>query len=141
VPFDSGGAAVQALAGKHVDFAAASTTSALPLVKAGKLNAILVLANSKDIVFPNIPLAKDLGYNFPIIPMLRGADAPPKTPVAVIRKLEEAFAKAVKEPAFLTWAKSRMMEITPLNSVEYGNAIGKQQKEIENYKSFLKYEN
>jgi tripartite-type tricarboxylate transporter receptor subunit TctC len=139
VPFDGSGDALTALAGKHIDFAAVATTSALPLVKAGKLNALVVLANEKDIVFPKVPLAKELGYNFTIIPMIRGADTPPKTPPAVIKKLEEAFAKAVQEPDYLSWAQKRMMEIRPLNGVEYGNAIERQQKEVEKYKNFLKY--
>jgi tripartite-type tricarboxylate transporter receptor subunit TctC len=137
VPFDGGGDALVALAGKHIDFAAVATTSALSLVKAGKLNALVMLSNTKDIVFPNLPLAKDLGYKFPVIPVLRGADAPPGTPPAVIKKLEIAFAKAVREPEYLSWAKSRMMTTAPLNSMDYGKAIDEQQQQVEQYKKFL----
>lgn len=137
VPFDGGGDALVSLAGKHIDFATVATTSALPLVKAGKLNALVMLSNSDDIAFPQVPLAKDLGYKFPVIPVLRGADAPPRTPAAVIKKLETAFAKAVREPEYLSWARSRMMTIAPLNSVEYGKAIDEQQQQVEQYKKFL----
>lgn len=140
VPFDGSGDALTALAGKHIDFAAVATTSALPLVKAGKLRPLVVLANSKDIVFPDIPLAKDLGYNFTVIPMIRGIDGPPKMEASIINVLEEAFAKAVKEPDYLAWAQKRMMEIAPLNREEYRKAIESQQKEIEKYKGFLKAE-
>ena len=138
VPFDGSGDALTALAGKHIDFASVATTSALPLVKAGKLRALVVMANSKDIVFPDVPLAKDLGYKFTVIPMLRGADGPPNMAPDVVKVLEDAFAKAVKEPEYLAWAKKRMMEIAPLNHKEYGEAIDSQQKEIEKYKTFLK---
>jgi len=137
VPFDGSGDALTALAGKHIDFASVATTSALPLVKAGKLNALIVLANEKDIVFPQVPLAKELGYDFPVIPMLRGADAPPQTPKEIIKKLEDAFAKAVKEPEYIKWAQQRMMKIAPLGSSAYGEAIIKQQREIEKYKHIL----
>jgi len=140
VPFDGSGDALTSLAGKHIDFASVATTSAPPLVKAGKITPLVVLANEKDIVFPNVPLAKDLGYNFTIIPLLRGADAPPKTPPAVAKRLEEAFSKAVQEPEYLSWAQKRMMEITPLNGADYGKAIERQTKEVEKYKSMLKYE-
>ncbi len=139
VPFDGSGAALTALAGKHIDFCSTATTSPLSLVKAGKLNALVVLANEKDIVFPNVPLAKDLGFNFPVVPMLRGADAPPKTPRAVIKKLEDAFTKAVREPEYLAWAQKRMMETVPLDGAGYGQAIVKQQRDVEKYKSFLKH--
>jgi tripartite-type tricarboxylate transporter receptor subunit TctC len=138
VPFYGSGDALTSLAGKHIDFASVATTSAPPLVTAGKITPLLVLANKKDIVFPNVPLAKDLGYNFPVIPLLRGADAPPKTPLAVAKILEKAFAKAVQEPEYKSWAQKRMMEITPLNGAEYGKAIERQTKEVEKYKSILK---
>jgi tripartite-type tricarboxylate transporter receptor subunit TctC len=138
VPFYGSGDALTSLAGKHIDFASVATTSAPPLVTAGKITPLLVLANKKDIVFPNVPLAKDLGYNFPVIPLLRGADAPPKTPLAVAKILEKAFAKAVQEPEYKSWAQKRMMEITPLKGAEYGKAIERQTKEVEKYKSILK---
>jgi len=138
VPFDGSGDALTSLAGKHIDFASVATTSAPPLVKAGKITPLVVLANEKDIVFPNVPLAKDLGYNFTIIPLLRGADAPPKTPPVVLKRLEEAFALAVQEPDYLSWAQKRMMATTPLNGVEYGKAIERQTKEVEKYKHLLK---
>ena len=141
VPFYGSGDALTALAGKHIDFASVATTSAPPLVSAGKITPLLVMANKKDIVFPNIPLAKDLGYNFTIIPLLRGTDVPPNTPLAVTKILEKAFAKAVQEPEYQSWAQKRMMEITPLNGAEYGKAIERQTKEVEKYKSILKYEN
>lgn len=140
VPFDGSGDALTALAGKHVDFASVATTSALPLVKAGKLRALVVMANSKDVVFPDIHLAKDLGYNFSVIPMLRGVDGPPKMNAAVVKVLEDAFAKAIKEPDYLAWGQKRMIETISLNHEEYRKAIEGQQKEIEKYKGFLQAE-
>lgn len=138
VPFDGSGDALVALAGKHIDFASIATTSALPLVKAGRIIPLVVMANGPDIAFPKVPLAKDLGFNFPVIPMLRGADAPPKTPLPIIKTLEAAFAKAIKEPEYVAWAQRRMMEIQPLDHVEYGKAILKQQTEVEKYKNMFK---
>jgi len=140
VPFDGAGEALTALAGKHIDFAVVSATAALPLVKAGKLNSLLVLANSKDIVFPDIPLPKDVGYNISIIPIVRGMSGPPKMEAGVIKILEEAFFKVVKETDYLAWSKKRMIDIVSLNHEEYRKAIENQQREIEEYKNMLKAE-
>ncbi|MFB3884866.1 MAG: tripartite tricarboxylate transporter substrate binding protein [Thermodesulfobacteriota bacterium] len=138
VPFDGSAEVGSALAGKHIDFSVCATTSALPLVKAGKLKPLLVLADSKDNVFPDIPLAREAGYNFNVIPLIRGADGPPKIPTEVIGVLETAFGKAAKEPEFLAWAEKRMMKVVPLNHDEYRKAIEGQQKETAKYKDLLK---
>lgn len=137
VPFDGGGEALAALAGKHVDFANTSVTSAFPLVKAGKLRPLLIFGNKRDIVFPETPLAKEVGCDFTVIPSMRGIDGPPKMEVGVIKVLEAAFSKVVKDPDFLTWAKNKMMDIVQLNSEEYREVIVNQQKEVEKYKDIF----
>ena len=138
VPYDGAGNALAALAGGHIDVVAAATTSALTLVKAGKIRPLLVLANGKDMVYPDVPLAKDLGYKHIFVPMIRGADGPPKMGTQVVKVLEEAFAKAVKDPGYVQWANNRMMEIIPVNSSEYGKMIETQQKEMEKFSDLLK---
>jgi tripartite-type tricarboxylate transporter receptor subunit TctC len=138
VPFDSGQDAITALAGKHIDFAAVGTTIALPLVKAGKLKPLLVFADGKDMVYPDVSSAREMGYNFAVMPMIRGVDGPPQIPMPVIKVLEDAFAKAIKDPHYVTWAQNRMIEIAPLNHKEYQKAIEEQMREIEKYKDILK---
>jgi tripartite-type tricarboxylate transporter receptor subunit TctC len=138
VPFSGGGEAAAALAGKHVDFASIAVTSAFPMVKGGKLRPLVMLANKRDPVMPDVPLAKDLGYNFPVLPMLRAADAPPKTPLPIIKTLEAAFAKVVGEPEFIAWADKRKMQIQTLTAAEYGEALLQQIKDIDKYKDILK---
>lgn len=138
VPFDGAGQALTALAGGHIDVVAAATTSALTLVNAGKVRPLMVLANSKDIVFPNVPLAKDLGYNYPFLAMIRGVDGPPKIEAGVIKVLGEAFDKASRDPGYMQWANNRMMEIIHLHPQEYGKMIEAQKKEAEKFRDLLK---
>ncbi len=140
VPFDGGAGAITALAGKHIDFASVATTTALPMVRAKKLRPLLVLADEKDPVFPEIPISKDLGYSFPSIPTLRGIDGPPKMDMSSVKIIEAAVAKAVKEPDFIAASKKRMTDIVPLYHEGYQKALERQHKEIEKYKSFFKGE-
>ena len=137
VPYSGGGEAAAALAGKHVDFASIAVTSAFPLVRAGKLRALVMLSNKKDAVLPEVPLAKDLGYKFPILPMLRGADAPPKTPESIVKVLDAAFAKAVQDPEFIAWSEKRKMQINALDHKEYTEALDEQLRDIAKYASNL----
>ena len=140
VPFDGGAGAITALAGKHIDFASVATTTALPLVKANKLRPLLVLADQKDPVFPEIPISKDLGYQFPSIPTLRGIDGPPKMEMSKIKVIEAAFAKSIKEPDYVAFAKRRMTDLIPLYHEAYQKAIERQHKEVEKYKGYFKEE-
>ena len=138
VPFDGGGEALTALAGKHVDFVTVASTSALPLVKAGKLRPLLIFGESRDPGFPDTPIPKEAGYPLTMISLVRGMDGPPKLSEAIVKIIEEAFEKAIKEPDFLNWAQKRMMEIVPLRHEEYRKIILDQQKLVEKYIPFLK---
>lgn len=138
VPFGGSPEALTALAGKHIDFVIAGSSVALPLVKAGKLRPLLALADSKDIVFPDIHLAKELGHDFNFVSTIRGVDGPPRMPAPIIKVIGEAFANAVKEPGYLAWTKNRMIEVFTLNHREYQELIENQQKEMEKYKKAFK---
>ena len=78
VPFDGGGEALTALAGKHVDFVVVAATSALPLVRAGKLRPLLIFGESRDPGFPDTPIPKEAGYQLTMISLVRGMDGPPQ---------------------------------------------------------------
>ena len=138
VPFGGSPESLAALAGKHIDMSIAGSNVALPLVKAGKLRPLLAMADSKDIVFPNIPVTKELGYNFNFASTIRGVDGPPKMPVEIVNAIEKAFAKAVRELDYLAWARDRMLEVFTLSSKEYQKLIESQQREVERYKGAFK---
>lgn len=113
VPFAAAAEATTALAGKHVDYAIVFPTSAVSLIRAGTIRPLLLLRETRDPFFPDIPVPKDLKLDVTLIPALYGVVAPPRTPEAIVKVLEEGFIKAAKEPAFLEWAKKGQIEISP----------------------------
>lgn len=137
VPYDGGAQALATLAGKHCDFACSSVTSALPLVKAGKLRPLLIFGNKRDSAFPEIPIVRELGLKSTPIPSIRGIDGPPKMEQRVVKIIEEAFFKTSKDPGYVAWAKNRMMENIPLTHEEYREAVVNQQREVEKYKDIF----
>ena len=140
VPFDSAPGSLAALAGKHIDFSISRVESVLPLVKAGKLRPLVVFGEKRDPTFPDTPIPKELGFTIPSVPSLRGIEAPPKTPPSIVNVLEEAFFKATKEPAYLDWAKKRVLNIEPLSAKEYAKVVESTYPEIEKLKELLKGE-
>lgn len=138
VPFDSAAQSLAALAGKHVDFTMALAATALPLIDAGKLRALVLFSDERDPYLPDVPIPKELGYNIPSIQAIRGIEAPPGTPASIVKILEESFRKAVKEPAFIEFARKRKLVLHTLSSKEFGKLVMETYPMIEKLQPMLK---
>lgn len=138
VPYEGGAGSITALAGKHLDFTITVTSSAMPLVKAGKLRPLLVFSDQRDPYLPDVPIPKELGYNLTTMPLARGVEAPPKTPPDIVKILEDAFTKAVKDPGYIEVAKNREIVLRPLTSKEFGALVEAYYPKVEKYSDMLK---
>jgi len=138
VPYEGSAGSVAALAGKHLDFTICLATSAVSLIKAGKLRPLLIFSSKRDPNFPDVPIPRDIGLKLTEIPAVRLAMAPPNTPSNIVKILEDAFAKAVKESDYLEWAKRRLMVIHPMNSQELKQLIENTYPLVEKFQGMLK---
>ncbi len=123
VPYEGAAGSLAALAGKHLDFTICIPATATSLIDAGKIRPLVLFSEEKDPFFPHVPLSRDLGFDITPIPGIRGIEAPPRTPAQIVKIIEEAAAKAVKEPGFLDWAKKKKVVLHPLNAQEFGQVI------------------
>jgi tripartite-type tricarboxylate transporter receptor subunit TctC len=137
VPYEGSAGSLTALAGKHIDFMVTLSTSAVPLMEAGKLRSVILFGNERDPFLPNVPCSKELGVKLTPMPGIRGISAPPNTPAAIVRVLADACSKAVKEPGFIEYAKKRKMTIRPLTGPEYGQVIAETYPIVGKYKQVL----
>ncbi len=137
VPYEGSAGSVAALAGKHLDFTLCLSTSATSLIQAGKLRPLLLFGDERDPYLPDVPTPKEIGLNIPSMPALRGAEAPPKTPPAIVNILEAGFVKAVKDPAFVEWAKKRKMVLRSFTSQEFGKILLDTYPQVEKYQKML----
>ncbi len=138
VPYEGSSGSVTALAGKHLDFTLCLSTSAVSLTKAGKIRPLVVFSDKRDTYLPDVPIPKELGFEVTPIPGTRGVEAPPRTPAAVVKVLEDAYSKAIKEPAFIEIAKNRQILLHPLNSKEFGQLIDATYPKVEKYRDMLR---
>jgi tripartite-type tricarboxylate transporter receptor subunit TctC len=138
VPYEGASGSTAALAGKHLDFTICLSTSALPLIQAGRLRPLLMFSDKRDPYFPDVPIPKDLGFDISSLPAIRGAQAPPNTPNSIVKILEEAFIKSVKEAAFIEWATKRKMVLHPLNAQEFSRVVSDTYPKVEKFKEMLK---
>ncbi len=100
VPFKSSAEVLNAILGGHITiYASTVDASTIPYLKEGKLRVIAYLGKDKVKGYENVPSTYEL-YGFSI-PNLMGVWGPKSIPNYVLKKLDEGFAKAVKEPDFI----------------------------------------
>jgi tripartite-type tricarboxylate transporter receptor subunit TctC len=99
IPYKGSAELMQAIVGGHV-MAAADSTGFAPLVESGKLRVLNTWGEKRLAKFPDAPTLKELGIdvvqNSPF-----GIGAPRGTPPDVVKKLHDAFKKAMEEPSYV----------------------------------------
>lgn len=87
------------------------------LVQAGELRVLLLLRETRDPQFSQTPILKDFGYNIPFPGMLNIL-SPKGIPDGIARKLEDAFTKVMKQPAFTKGMENLQYPIVYRNGKE-----------------------
>jgi tripartite-type tricarboxylate transporter receptor subunit TctC len=97
VPFPGGAQAVTALMGGEVQF----TQNHIPVVQAhvrsGRLRVLATTGATRSPTFPNVPTLKEAGVDV-VASAWFGLFVPAGTPAAVVERLHQATAAAVKSP-------------------------------------------
>ncbi|MES2398930.1 MAG: tripartite tricarboxylate transporter substrate binding protein [Pseudomonadota bacterium] len=98
--------------------AGADSTGFAPQVEAGKLRVLNTWGEKRLDKFPNAPTLKELGYdivqNSPF-----GIGAPKGTPTDVVKRLHDAFKKAMEEPSYVASLARYDMLPNYLSSADY----------------------
>jgi tripartite-type tricarboxylate transporter receptor subunit TctC len=98
VPYRGAGPAIADLIGGQVNAMSAEVPVLMPQIKAGKAKVLAISAQSRSDVMPDIPTFAELGYPDVVADNWSGVLAPPKTPAAIVAKLNAAFNSVVKDP-------------------------------------------
>ncbi len=139
IPYEAGAAAYAALAGKHIDAAMGSTTGLTGLLDAGKVRSLMITSsNKRNPYLPDVPTPRELGIDIDPVVVVRGIEAPPNTPPAIVQVLEQAFSKIAKDPGFIDWGKKNKVVLTPMTAKEFRKVIDGYYPMVEKYHSLLK---
>lgn len=125
VPFGGAAPAVQALLGGHVDVVCVSPTEVQAHVEAGKLRMLAVLTTQRDPLFPNVPCARELGYDLDI-GAWGGLALPKGVPPDRRHKLLEGFRQAFESPEFRKMMEERGVRLAWLEGEEFRQFVEKQ---------------
>ncbi len=97
VPYKGGGpAAVEQVAGQ-VQLAFLSAPAVVPFIKTGRLRALAVTNAKRSIVLPELPTIAETGLPGYESEGWSGIFAPAKTPAAIVQRLHNEFASALRD--------------------------------------------
>jgi tripartite-type tricarboxylate transporter receptor subunit TctC len=110
VPFSGWGEGSPALLGGHIEGLVAQPGEVRPLVEGKRMRVLAVFQPARNSVFPDVPTFKELGY-----PVHNGSTFflvfPSGTPPDVVRHLHDAAKAAMEDPAFVSFAKARVIDV------------------------------
>jgi len=98
VHLEGGAAQMTAILGGHIDVAFDNVGSVVRRVKSGEVRALAVMDTQRSKFLPDVPTTPELGYPGVISSSTRGIAAVKGTPPDVVKKLQEAFRKAMEDP-------------------------------------------
>jgi tripartite-type tricarboxylate transporter receptor subunit TctC len=104
IPHKGGGPALVPVMGGHVNLGSVDLSVSGPKIKAGIVKPIGLFASVRNKDFPNIPTLKEQGYDVEggFFNMMM---APKGTPEKIVKRLHDAFKKALEDPAVIARAK------------------------------------
>ena len=98
IPYKGGAQAAAATLSGEVQLSFPATTSALPLIQAGKLRPLAVTTARRTSFLPTVPTVEETGLGKFDRSSWYGLMAPAGTPKAVIARLNDAVKKALNTP-------------------------------------------
>ena len=128
VPYGQGTAPAELLGGR-VDAALQWPSQFKAQVDAKQLRVIAVTSDERVPLFPDVPTAKEQGYDVDMV-MWRGLAAPRSTPKDAIARLENAARNVVSSPRFKELSAKLGFEPAFLPAGEFGPLIAKDDASI-----------
>ena len=125
IPYTGAAPTLQAALGGHIQAFVASPPEVAPHVEAGKLKIIAVMADKRSEKFPNVPTLKEKGIDLSI-GTWRAIGAPAATSDDAVKLLHDAFAKGMKEKAFVDFMNGRGLTIRYLPTQELTEFVARE---------------
>ncbi len=99
VPYKGGGPAVSALIAGEVNIHFAPMSSAIPIIKSGRVRALAVTSGKRSPTYPDLPTVAESGVPGYDQTTWNGLLAPSRTPPSIIKKINAAVLASLKLPS------------------------------------------
>jgi len=128
VPYKGGGPAITDLIAGHVPSYIAVISTAVPHVKSGKARAIAVTSAKRSEALPEVPTIAESGVKGYAAINWYGLTAPPKTPAAIVARLNKDFTAALHSPDVIQQLNARGIDAAPSSGADYVKFIRSEQQ-------------
>ena len=108
IPFRGAPETQVALLGGHIMVGTGDFN--VSLLDSGQIRLVLLITEAHSPYYPKTPILKDLGYDIPV-PTFLNVAGPKGMSDSVVKRLDEAFGKAMKQPGFQSGMKD--LQLTP----------------------------
>lgn len=129
VPFKSGSESIISCLGGHTDATLQGPVDAMPQIRAGKLKLLLAIDEKRWGYLPDVPNILEKGYKF-FANSYFSVSVPKGVPDRIIKKVEEVFNKAKKDPAFIQTLETFAVDVGTMNGKEYSTMWKKEYQEM-----------
>lgn len=131
IPYKGSAEIIAALAGGNVDSGIQTLTGMEQYIETGNMRLLAILTEDRLENFPDIPTAKELGYDV-IHESWRGFAVPKGTPDDVKEKLVDSFEKAFNNPEFQEKAKKAKIDLYYNGPEKFKASLDRQFPNIKN---------
>jgi putative tricarboxylic transport membrane protein len=128
VSFNSGGEALTALLGGHVQASMGNPLEFMGQMQAKKVRALGVVRDKRFAALPNVPTFKEQGVNSPNFQMWRGVAIPKDAPNQAAAYWEGVMKKVAASPQLATYLKDNVAQAAPISGKAYADFLANQEK-------------
>ncbi len=123
IPYKGGAEALTDVLGGRIDFYFCPISTALPLIRDGRVLALVVSTPTRASDLPDVPTSIEAGYPDSDTTIWYGVFMPAKTPRAIVEKLHAAGMKLLATPQMREKLKQLAVDPMPLTPAEIDKRV------------------
>jgi tripartite-type tricarboxylate transporter receptor subunit TctC len=135
VPYKTEPLVMPDLVGGRVDMMFASSTTSMPLIRDGKLRALVTTLPRRSHLLPDVPTIAEAGYPTFSIISWAGLFGPARMPAEVVARLNKEFVAAMGRPDVQEAMQKQAFVLTPSTPEKLAAYVKEQ---LEGYRNILK---
>ena len=128
ISFNSGGEALTALLGGHVNASLGNPLEFMGHLKSGAVRAIGVFRDTRFALLPDVPTMKEQGVNAPNFQMWRGIAIPKGAPAEAAKYWEGVMQKVAASPQFKAYLKDNAASEASIAGASFEQFLANQER-------------